>query len=80
MAVSKSKTMIGRDGRADECDGLENRWVTSLVGSNPTPSARCRNHNVWAVQTHMAPPLAVPPVEDETWGGRPLTPENSLVP
>ena len=34
-----SKTPVRRDGRADECDGLENRWVISPVGSNPTPSA-----------------------------------------
>jgi hypothetical protein len=33
------KSPARRDGRADECDGLENRWATSLVGSNPTPSA-----------------------------------------
>ena len=28
-----------RDARAAEWDGLENRWATSPVGSNPTPSA-----------------------------------------
>ena len=30
----------GRDGRVDECDGLENRYTRKgIVGSNPTPSA-----------------------------------------
>ncbi len=30
----------GRDGRADECGGLENRYAgNGIVGSNPTPSA-----------------------------------------
>ncbi len=29
-----------RDGRVDECDGLENRYAPRrIVGSNPTPSA-----------------------------------------
>ena len=45
-----SKSPGRRDGRADECDGLENRWVISPVGSNPTPSAIWQNHNVLPVQ------------------------------
>ena len=31
--------ILWRDGRVDECDGLENRYTgNGIVGSNPTPS------------------------------------------
>ena len=53
-----SEAPARRDGRADECDGLENRWVISLVGSNPTPSAVCQKHMFFLVRVGFECPLA----------------------
>ena len=38
---------IGRDGRAVQCTGLENRRPKGLVGSNPTPSVSVSDPREW---------------------------------
>ncbi len=39
-AILEVRYIIWRDGRVDECDGLENRYTgNGIGGSNPSPSA-----------------------------------------